>query len=146
MNPILQQIILVIVAGIFGALITYFFKSLQDGKTVKNLISTFEDTIKDSIKEAFNIHVKIHHSNKPEEIVEKEITKYSLEVEHKLSERDQKIELLAKDTGKKIEELKTISQGVQKTLKKIELHLMKIILNIDKDSAEKLIDDLRGNP
>lgn len=88
---ILQTTGLMIASTIFGALVTYFFKNIFQGKEIVKII---EESVQSSVKAGFKTHVLIHHKNDPVELIDEKIQVYSKEVDYKLSQRDKEIKIL----------------------------------------------------
>lgn len=88
----LQALIIALVASAFGALITYFFKTVYQGKSVEKEMKTVIDN-------GFKTHEQIHHKSSQTQLIDiaKQDTKeklddYKKEVDYKFSEQEKKTE------------------------------------------------------
>ena len=75
----MDPILLLILAGIFGSLITYFFKTVFQNRYILKTIGV-------ALKNEIKTHSLIYHKVSPYKITDDKIKAYSKEVEYKFKE------------------------------------------------------------
>jgi len=84
----IHPVVLVFISGIFGALLTYFFKTVFQ---TKSIIQIIHNSIGESMKKEFKTHILIHHKDDPDELVDDKIEAYSREVDYKIEQLEKQI-------------------------------------------------------